>query len=193
MSSSNNSNTVLSPIDLNVLPSEAKPIYRLTHKYKLQDAIGLKDQKQRWLSYLDMMRECLYEKNVDFALSYRIQKTLFKKKAPDFPVTAGDWAVKEMLISTIQRKRYYLNKKKNRTLPVQEEAAQEVQEEAAQKVQEEVAQEVQKEVARQEETRRTQEESPVLPLQQESPLEAPQNSQKKKKDVEEVENEKYRY
>ncbi|CAB5210953.1 unnamed protein product [Rhizophagus irregularis] len=109
MSSSNNSNTVLSPIDLNVLPSE------------------------------DMMRECLYEKNVDFALSYRIQKTLFKKKAPDFPVTAGDWAVKEMLISTIQRKRYYLNKKKNRSLPVQEEAAQEVQEEAAQEVQEEVA------------------------------------------------------
>ncbi|CAB5358660.1 unnamed protein product [Rhizophagus irregularis] len=98
MSSSNNSNTVLSPIDLNVLPSE------------------------------------------------------FKKKAPDFPVTAGDWAVKEMLISTIQRK-------------LQEEAAQEVQEE----------------VAQQEETRRIQEESPVLPLQQESPLEAPQNSQKKRK------------
>ncbi|CAB4385316.1 unnamed protein product [Rhizophagus irregularis] len=153
MSSSNNSNTVLSPIDLN-----AKPIYRPTHKYKLQDAIGLRDQKQRWLSYLDMMRECLYEKNVDFALSYRIQKTLvtsqvvhaFKKKAPDFSVTAGDWVVKEMLISTIQRK-----------------------------LQEEAAQEVQKEVARQEETRRTQEESPVLPLQQESPLEAPQNSQKK--------------
>ncbi|PKC72453.1 hypothetical protein RhiirA1_452339 [Rhizophagus irregularis] len=90
-----------------------KQIYRPMHKYKLQDAIGLRDQKQRWLSYLDMMRECLYEKNVDFALSYRIQKTLvtsqvvraFKKKAPDFPVTAGDWAVKEMLISTIQRKR----------------------------------------------------------------------------------------
>ncbi|CAB4394223.1 unnamed protein product [Rhizophagus irregularis] len=128
MSSSNNSNTVLSPIDLNVLPSEAKSIYRPTHKYKLQDAISLRDQKQRWLSYL------------------------FKKKAPDFPVTAGDWAVKEMLISTIQRK-------------LQEEAAQEVQEE----------------VAQQEETRRIQEESPVLPLQQESPLEAPQNSQKKRK------------
>ncbi|PKY15145.1 hypothetical protein RhiirB3_427292 [Rhizophagus irregularis] len=135
-----------------------KQIYRPMHKYKLQDAIGLRDQKQRWLSYLDMMRECLYEKNVDFALSYRIQKTLvtsqvvraFKKKAPDFPVTAGDWAVKEMLISTIQRK-------------LQEEAAQEVQEE----------------VARQEEIRKIQEESPVLPLQQESPLEAPQNSQKK--------------
>ncbi|PKY28623.1 hypothetical protein RhiirB3_474037 [Rhizophagus irregularis] len=93
MSSSNNSNTVLFPIDLNALPSEAKPIYRPTHKYKLQDAIGLRDQKQRWLSYLDMMRECLYEKNVDFALSYRIQKTLFKKKASDFPVTAGDWAI----------------------------------------------------------------------------------------------------
>ncbi|PKY61196.1 hypothetical protein RhiirA4_485840, partial [Rhizophagus irregularis] len=119
---------------------------------------------------------CLYEKNVDFALSYRIQKTLvtsqvvraFKKKAPDFPITAGDWAVKEMLISTIQRK-------------LQEEAVNEVQEEAAQEVQEEAAQEVQEEVARQEETRRTQEESPVLPLQQESPLEAPQNSQKKRK------------
>ncbi|CAB4413650.1 unnamed protein product [Rhizophagus irregularis] len=96
MSSSNNSNTVLSPIDLNVLSSE------------------------------NMMRECLYEKNVDFALNYRIQKTLvtsqvvraFKKKAPDFPITAGDWAVKEMLISTIQRK-------------LQEEAAQEVQEKVA--------------------------------------------------------------
>ncbi|CAB4430351.1 unnamed protein product [Rhizophagus irregularis] len=176
MSSSNNSNNVLSPIDLNVPSSEVKPIYRPTHKYKLQDAIGLRDQKQRWLNYLDMMRECLYEKNVDFALSYRIQKTLitsqvvraFKKKASDFPVTAGDWAVKEMLISTIQRK-------------LQEEAVNEVQEEAAQEVQEEVAQEVQEEVARQEETQRTQKETPVLPLQQEFPLEAPQNSQKKRK------------
>ncbi|CAB4483383.1 unnamed protein product [Rhizophagus irregularis] len=108
MSSSNNSNTVLSPIDLNVLPSE------------------------------DMMRECLYEKNVDFALSYRIQKTLVTKD-----------------------------------VILQEEAAQEVQEEAPQEVQEEVA--------RQEEIRRTQEESPVLSLQQESPLEAPQNSQKKER------------
>ncbi|CAB5191404.1 unnamed protein product [Rhizophagus irregularis] len=106
------------------------------HKYKLQDAIGLRDQKQRWLSYLDMMRERLYEKNVDFALSYRIQKTLvtsqvvraFKKKASDFPVTA-------------------------------------VQEEVAKEVQEKAAQEVQEEVVWQEETRRTQEESPVLPLQ----------------------------
>ena len=76
---------------------------------------------------------------------------------------------------------------------MQEEAAKEVQEEAAQEVQEEAAQEVQEEVAWQEETQRTQEKSPVLPLQQESPLEASQNSQKKKENVKEVENEKYRY
>jgi phosphopantetheinyl transferase (holo-ACP synthase) len=29
----------------------------------------------------------------------------FKKKAVDFPPTAGDWAAKEMLIKNIQRKR----------------------------------------------------------------------------------------
>jgi len=29
----------------------------------------------------------------------------FKKKAIDFPPTAADWAVKEMLVNTIQRKR----------------------------------------------------------------------------------------
>ncbi|PKY34915.1 hypothetical protein RhiirB3_533072 [Rhizophagus irregularis] len=67
------------------------------------------------------MRECLYEKNVDFTADYRSQKHTitaqivrsFKKKAPDFPITAADWAVKEMLVSTIQNKRYYLKKKKN--------------------------------------------------------------------------------
>ncbi|PKC53237.1 hypothetical protein RhiirA1_543259 [Rhizophagus irregularis] len=58
------------------------------------------------------MRECLYEKNVDFTADYRSQKHTitaqivrsFKKKAPDFPITAADWAVKEMLVSTIQNK-----------------------------------------------------------------------------------------
>ncbi|GES77176.1 hypothetical protein GLOIN_2v1480211 [Rhizophagus clarus] len=74
-------------------------IYKPTSKYNLQDTIGLKYEKQRWLAYLEIMRECLYEKN-------------FKKRAPDFPVTAGDWAVKEMLVSTIQNKRYYLKKRK---------------------------------------------------------------------------------
>ncbi|CAB5371187.1 unnamed protein product [Rhizophagus irregularis] len=75
--------------------TELRPIYKPTSKYNLQDALGLKNEKQRWLAYLEIMRECLYEKN-----------------APDFPITAADWAVKEMLVSTIQNKRYYLKKKK---------------------------------------------------------------------------------
>ena len=75
------------------------PILKPLNKYKLQDAVGLKDQKQRWLSYLvnilqkikftfcfflliilynkqEMMRECLYEKNVNFNESYRRQKNV---------------------------------------------------------------------------------------------------------------------
>ncbi|GBC46228.2 hypothetical protein GLOIN_2v1480211 [Rhizophagus irregularis DAOM 181602=DAOM 197198] len=101
--------------------TELRPIYKPTSKYNLQDALGLKNEKQRWLAYLEIMRECLYEKNVDFTADYRSQKHTitaqivrsFKKKAPDFPITAADWAVKEMLVSTIQNKRYYLKKKKN--------------------------------------------------------------------------------
>ncbi|GBC34469.2 hypothetical protein GLOIN_2v1480211 [Rhizophagus irregularis DAOM 181602=DAOM 197198] len=77
--------------------TELRPIYKPTSKYNLQDALGLKNEKQRWLAYLEIMRE------------FRS----FKKKAPDFPITAADWAVKEMLVSTIQNKRYYLKKKKN--------------------------------------------------------------------------------
>ncbi|UZO13193.1 uncharacterized protein OCT59_004698 [Rhizophagus irregularis] len=99
--------------------TELRPIYKPTSKYNLQDALGLKNEKQRWLAYLEIMRECLYEKNVDFTADYRSQKHTitaqivrsFKKKAPDFPITAADWAVKEMLVSTIQNKRYYLKKK----------------------------------------------------------------------------------
>ncbi|GET65931.1 hypothetical protein GLOIN_2v1480211 [Rhizophagus irregularis DAOM 181602=DAOM 197198] len=98
--------------------TELRPIYKPTSKYNLQDALGLKNEKQRWLAYLEIMRECFYEKNVDFTADYRSQKhtitaQIFKKKAPDFPITAADWAVKEMLVSTIQNKRYYLKKKKN--------------------------------------------------------------------------------
>ncbi|UZO09837.1 uncharacterized protein OCT59_030050 [Rhizophagus irregularis] len=101
--------------------TELRPIYKPTSKYNLQDALGLKNEKQRWLAYLEIMRECLYEKNVDFTTDYRSQKHTitaqivrsFKKKAPVFPITAADWAVKEMLVSTIQNKRYYLKKKKN--------------------------------------------------------------------------------
>ena len=64
---------------------------------------------------------------------------------------------------------------------MQEEAAEVAREEVAQEVWEEVTQEMQVEVARQEETWRTQEEeSPVLPLPQESPLGAPQNNSKKR-------------
>ncbi|GES89390.1 hypothetical protein GLOIN_2v1480211 [Rhizophagus clarus] len=93
--------------------TELRLIYKPTSKYNLQDTIGLKYEKQRWLAYLEIMRECLYEKNVDFNVNYRSQKHVitaqivrsFKKRAPDFPVTAGDWAVKEMLVSTIQNKR----------------------------------------------------------------------------------------
>ncbi|CAB5365336.1 unnamed protein product [Rhizophagus irregularis] len=100
--------------------TELRPIYKPTSKYNLQDALGLKNEKQRWLAYLEIMRECLYEKNVDFTADYRSQKHTitaqivrsFKKKAPDFPITAADWAVKEMLVSIIQNKRYYLKKKK---------------------------------------------------------------------------------
>ncbi|GBC35779.2 hypothetical protein GLOIN_2v1480211 [Rhizophagus irregularis DAOM 181602=DAOM 197198] len=77
--------------------TELRPIYKPTSKYNLQDALGLKNEKQRWLAYLEIMRE------------FRS----FKKKAPVFPITAADWAVKEMLVSTIQNKRYYLKKKKN--------------------------------------------------------------------------------
>ncbi|CAB4378580.1 unnamed protein product [Rhizophagus irregularis] len=70
------------------------------------------------------MRECLYEKNVDFTADYRSQKHTitaqivrsFKKKAPDFPITAADWAVKEMLVSTIQNKRKLLSEKKKNEL-----------------------------------------------------------------------------
>jgi len=29
-----------------------RPIYRPTSKYNLQEAIGLKNEKQRWLAYL---------------------------------------------------------------------------------------------------------------------------------------------
>ncbi|CAB4426903.1 unnamed protein product [Rhizophagus irregularis] len=101
--------------------TELRPIYKPTSKYNLQDVLGLKNEKQRWLAYLEIIRECLYEKNVDFTADYRSQKHTitaqivrsFKKKAPDFPITAADWAVKEMLVSTIQNKRYYLKKKKN--------------------------------------------------------------------------------
>ncbi|GET04499.1 hypothetical protein GLOIN_2v1481681 [Rhizophagus clarus] len=51
----------------------------------------------------------------------------FKKKALDFPITVRNWAVKEMLINTIQRKRYYLNKKK---IAMASRSPQEVQKEA---------------------------------------------------------------
>ncbi|RGB21900.1 hypothetical protein C1646_777034 [Rhizophagus diaphanus] len=62
------------------------------------------------------MRKCVYEKNAKFDSTYRVQKNtlvpqIFKKKALDFPPITADWAIKEMLINTIQRKRYYLNKK----------------------------------------------------------------------------------
>ncbi|GBC12581.2 hypothetical protein GLOIN_2v1480211 [Rhizophagus irregularis DAOM 181602=DAOM 197198] len=43
--------------------TELRPIYKPTSKYNLQDALGLKNEKQRWLAYLEIMRECLYEKN----------------------------------------------------------------------------------------------------------------------------------
>ncbi|CAB4389574.1 unnamed protein product [Rhizophagus irregularis] len=97
--------------------TELRPIYKPTSKYNLQDALGLKNEKQRWLAYLEIMRECLYKKNVDFTADYRSQKHTITaqivRSAPDFPITAADWAVKEMLVSTIQNKRYYLKKKKN--------------------------------------------------------------------------------
>ncbi|CAB5180464.1 unnamed protein product [Rhizophagus irregularis] len=104
--------------------TELRPIYKPTSKYNLQDALGLKNEKQRWLAYLEIMRECLYEKNVDFTADYRSQKHTitaqivrsFKKKAPDFPITAADWAVKEMLVSTIQNKRKLLSEKKKNEL-----------------------------------------------------------------------------
>ncbi|GBC39903.2 uncharacterized protein OCT59_012084 [Rhizophagus irregularis] len=78
--------------------TELRPIYKPTSKYNLQNALGLKNEKQRWLAYLEIMRECLYEKNVDFTADYRSQKhtitaqivRFFKKKAPDFPITAAD-------------------------------------------------------------------------------------------------------
>ncbi|UZN99275.1 uncharacterized protein OCT59_000554 [Rhizophagus irregularis] len=71
---------------------EQTPETEPTSKYNLQDALGLKNEKQRWLAYLEIMRECLYEKNVDFTADYRSQKHTitaqivrsFKKKAPDF-------------------------------------------------------------------------------------------------------------
>ncbi|CAB4386988.1 unnamed protein product [Rhizophagus irregularis] len=104
--------------------TELRPIYKPTSKYNLQDALGLKNEKQRWFAYLEIMRECLYEKNVDFTADYRSQKHTitaqivrsFKKKAPDFPITAADWAVKEMLVSTIQNKRKLLSEKKKNEL-----------------------------------------------------------------------------
>ncbi|CAB5388332.1 unnamed protein product [Rhizophagus irregularis] len=67
--------------------TELRPIYKPTSKYNLQDA----SQKH--------------------TITAQIVRS-FKKKAPDFPITAADWAVKEMLVSTIQNKRYYLKKKK---------------------------------------------------------------------------------
>ncbi|CAB5323341.1 unnamed protein product [Rhizophagus irregularis] len=84
--------------------TELRPIYKPTSKYNLQDALGLKNEKQRWLAYLEIMSQ-------KHTITAQIVRS-FKKKAPDFPITAADWAVKEMLVSTIQNKRYYLKKKK---------------------------------------------------------------------------------
>ncbi|GES90545.1 hypothetical protein GLOIN_2v1480211 [Rhizophagus clarus] len=80
--------------------TENKIIYKPKNKYNLQETVGLKNEKQRWLSYLETMRESLYERNVDF------------NSTSDFPVTSEDWAIKDILITTIQNKRYYLKKKK---------------------------------------------------------------------------------
>ncbi|GBC17426.2 hypothetical protein GLOIN_2v1480211 [Rhizophagus irregularis DAOM 181602=DAOM 197198] len=80
--------------------TELRPIYKPTSKYNLQDALGLKNEKQRWLAYLEIMSQ-----------KHTITAQIVRS-APDFPITAADWAVKETLVSTIQNKRYYLKKKK---------------------------------------------------------------------------------
>ncbi|GET65841.1 hypothetical protein GLOIN_2v1480211 [Rhizophagus irregularis DAOM 181602=DAOM 197198] len=69
--------------------TELRPIYKPTSKYNLQDALGLKMKSNAGLLIWKIMRECLYEKNVDFTADYRSQKhtitaQIFKKKAPDF-------------------------------------------------------------------------------------------------------------
>ncbi|PKC56206.1 hypothetical protein RhiirA1_474346 [Rhizophagus irregularis] len=50
------------------------PIPKQSGKYNLQKALGLKNQKQRWLGYLETMRDCILEKGVTFDVSYREQK-----------------------------------------------------------------------------------------------------------------------
>ncbi|GET53095.1 hypothetical protein GLOIN_2v1774193 [Rhizophagus irregularis DAOM 181602=DAOM 197198] len=37
--------------------TELRPIYKPTSKYNLQDALGLKNEKQRWLAYLEIMSQ----------------------------------------------------------------------------------------------------------------------------------------
>ncbi|GET04969.1 hypothetical protein GLOIN_2v1789884 [Rhizophagus clarus] len=66
------------------------PILKQSARSKLQSILGLKNQKERWLRYL------------------------FKKKAPDFPPSMADWAIKDLLIKHIQRSRYFKAKQKNK-------------------------------------------------------------------------------
>uniref|UniRef100_U9SFY4 Uncharacterized protein n=1 Tax=Rhizophagus irregularis (strain DAOM 181602 / DAOM 197198 / MUCL 43194) TaxID=747089 RepID=U9SFY4_RHIID len=107
------------------------PIPKQSGKYNLQKALGLKNQKQRWLGYLETMRDCILEKGVTFDVSYREQKAQitngivralyyrqFKKKAPDFPPTRADWTIKELLINNFQRSRYFKKKRDNKNAKV---------------------------------------------------------------------------
>ncbi|CAB4397126.1 unnamed protein product [Rhizophagus irregularis] len=59
----------------------------------------------------------MIEKNVDFNKSYKEQSDvilqvvrLAKKKIPDFPKTASDWGIKQMIMKYLQRKRYQKKK-----------------------------------------------------------------------------------
>ena len=42
------------------------PIYKPENKYKLQEAVGLKNEKQRWLSYLVIIIAFSNKKNFIF-------------------------------------------------------------------------------------------------------------------------------
>ncbi|GES82427.1 hypothetical protein GLOIN_2v1789884 [Rhizophagus clarus] len=89
------------------------PIPKQSARSKLQSILGLKNQKERWLRYLEIMRDCVLEKGVTFEKSYREQKSnitsgiicAFKKKVPNFPPSMADWAIKDLLIKHIQRSR----------------------------------------------------------------------------------------
>ncbi|CAG8606683.1 5831_t:CDS:2 [Diversispora eburnea] len=83
-------------------------------KGNLQEICGFTNQKNKWEGYLQSMRD-ICEEIADLSKSFRAQKVQiisdvikkFKKSNSDFPPSEGDWIIRKMMISYIQRAQKY--------------------------------------------------------------------------------------